>query len=34
MFWYGAYSRLLADHRGAEAEAMIDQIESVVAVYP
>lgn len=34
MLWYGAYPQLLADHRGAEAEAMIAQIESAVAAYP
>lgn len=34
MLWYGAYPQLLADHRGAEAEAMIDQIEAAVAAYP
>lgn len=34
MLWYGAYPQLLADHRGAKAEAMIEQIESAVAAYP
>lgn len=34
MLWYGAYPQLLADYRSAEAEAMIDQIESTVAAYP
>ena len=34
MLWYGAYPQLLADHRGAEAEAMIDPIETAVAAYP
>ncbi len=34
MLWYGAYPQLLADHRGAQAEAMIEQIESAVAAYP
>ena len=27
-------TQLLAEHRGAEAETMIDQIESAVAAYP
>ncbi|MEJ8850407.1 DUF3750 domain-containing protein [Variovorax rhizosphaerae] len=34
MLWFGAYPQLLADHRGARAEALIDQIESAVAAYP
>ena len=34
MLWHGVYSQLLADHRGAEAEAMIDRIKSAVAAYP
>jgi hypothetical protein len=34
MLWYGAYPQLLADHRGAQAEAMIGQIEAAVAAYP
>lgn len=34
MLWYGAYPQLLADHRGAQAEAMIEQIEAAVAAYP
>ncbi|MBU1362107.1 MAG: DUF3750 domain-containing protein [Gammaproteobacteria bacterium] len=34
LLWFGAYPQLLADHRGAQAEAMIDQIESAVAAYP
>lgn len=34
MLWYGAYPQLLADHRGARAEAMIGQIEAAVAAYP
>ncbi|MDB5877861.1 MAG: hypothetical protein JWQ41_1275 [Variovorax sp.] len=34
LLWFGAYPQLLADHRGAEAEAMIEQIESAVAAYP
>lgn len=32
--WYGAYPRLLVEHRGAAAEAMIDRIEAAVARYP
>lgn len=32
--WYGAQPELLADFRGAEAEAMIDRIEAAVASYP
>lgn len=34
MLWYGAYPQLLVDHRGAKAEAMIEQIEAAVADYP
>lgn len=34
MVWYGAYPQLLVDHRGAEAETMIEDIESAVAAYP
>ena len=34
LLWYGAYPQLLADHRGASAEALIAQIESAVATYP
>ncbi|RZL66029.1 MAG: DUF3750 domain-containing protein [Variovorax sp.] len=34
MLWYGAHPQLLADHRGPQAEAMIDAIESAVAAYP
>jgi hypothetical protein len=34
MLWYGAYPQLLADHRGAQAQALIEQIESAVAAYP
>ena len=34
MQWFGAIPQLLADHRGAKAEALIDQIESAVAAYP
>lgn len=33
-YWYGAKPRLLVDHRGAEAEAMIPQIEAAIASYP
>ena len=32
--WYGAYPRLLVEHRGPAAEAMIDRIEAAVARYP
>ncbi|BDT68299.1 hypothetical protein os1_24810 [Comamonadaceae bacterium OS-1] len=32
--WYGAYPQLLADHRGADADGMIDAIEAAVAAYP
>ncbi|WP_218668945.1 DUF3750 domain-containing protein [Variovorax sp. KK3] len=32
--WFGADPQLLADHRGAHAEALIDQIETAVAAYP
>ena len=32
--WYGATPELLADHRGAGVEAMIDDIEAAVASYP
>ena len=32
--WYGAYPQLLADHRGAGVEDMIDDIEAAVAAYP
>jgi hypothetical protein len=32
--WFGANPQVLAEHRGARAEAMIDQIESAVAAYP
>lgn len=32
--WYGAYPRLLVEHRGAAAEAMITRIEAAVARYP
>lgn len=33
-YWYGAKPRLLADIRGANAEAMIPQIEAAIASYP
>ncbi len=33
-FWYGAEPRLLVDHRGPAAAAMIDDIEAAVASYP
>ncbi|MFC3396340.1 DUF3750 domain-containing protein [Brenneria rubrifaciens] len=33
-FWFGARPVLLADHRGAEAEAMIPQIEAAIKSYP
>ena len=32
--WYGSQPRLLVDHRGERAEAMIDQIEAAIASYP
>ena len=32
--WFGASPQLLADHRGPQAEALIDEIESAVAGYP
>ncbi len=32
--WYGAQPELLADFRGAEAEAMIERIEAAIASYP
>ncbi|MEZ5658620.1 MAG: DUF3750 domain-containing protein [Burkholderiaceae bacterium] len=32
--WFGARPTLLADHRGARAEAMIDAIEAAVQAYP
>ena len=32
--WFGAMPMLLADHRGATAEAMIGRIEAAVASYP
>ncbi|KAA8995762.1 DUF3750 domain-containing protein [Affinibrenneria salicis] len=33
-FWFGARPRLLADHRGASAAAMIPQIEAAINNYP
>ncbi len=33
-FWYGAHPELLADFRGASAEALIDRIEAAIASYP
>lgn len=33
-YWYGAKPRLLVEHRGAAAEAMIPQIEAAIASYP
>ncbi|AHF77189.1 hypothetical protein Sant_2142 [Sodalis praecaptivus] len=33
-YWFGAKPRLLVDHRGPEAEAMIPQIEAAIATYP
>lgn len=33
-YWYGAKPRLLVEHRGPEAEAMIPQIEAAIASYP
>ncbi|MCR9174974.1 MAG: DUF3750 domain-containing protein [Alphaproteobacteria bacterium] len=32
--WYGKLPALLVDHRGAEAEALIPEIEAAVASYP
>ena len=32
--WYGSTPSLLVDHRGADAEPMIDAIEAAVASYP
>lgn len=32
--WYGAQPEVLADFRGAPAEAMIDRIEAAIASYP
>lgn len=33
-YWYGAKPRLLVEHRGAEAEAMIPRIEAAIQSYP
>jgi hypothetical protein len=33
-YWFGAQPRLLADHRGPQAERLIDRIEAAVAQYP
>ncbi|WP_313669286.1 DUF3750 domain-containing protein [Atlantibacter sp.] len=33
-YWYGSKPRLLVEHRGAAAEAMIPQIEAAIASYP
>lgn len=33
-YWYGARPRLLVEHRGAEAEAMIPQIVAAIVSYP
>lgn len=33
-YWYGARPRLLVEHRGAEAEAMIPQIVTAIVSYP
>ncbi|ADU70212.1 DUF3750 domain-containing protein [Pantoea sp. At-9b] len=33
-YWYGARPRLLVDHRGAAAQAMIPQIEAAIKSYP
>ena len=33
-YWFGAKPRLLVEHRGAEAEAMIPQIVAAIASYP
>ncbi len=32
--WFGAYPQLLAEHRGAGVDAMIDRIEAAAAAYP
>lgn len=32
--WFGATPQVLADHRGAGVDAMIDQIEAAIASYP
>ncbi|MBJ7223973.1 MULTISPECIES: DUF3750 domain-containing protein [unclassified Brenneria] len=33
-FWFGAVPKLLVEHRGADAEAMIPQIEAAIKNYP
>lgn len=33
-FWFGEKPRLLADHRGAGVEELIDQVEQAVSDYP
>nr|MBA2817174.1 hypothetical protein [Candidatus Pantoea persica] len=33
-YWYGARLRLLVEHRGAAAEAMIPRIEAAIQSYP
>jgi hypothetical protein len=33
-FWFGAQPKLLVDHRGADVDVMIDQIEAAIASYP
>ncbi|WP_413737571.1 DUF3750 domain-containing protein [Sodalis sp. RH21] len=33
-YWYGSRPKLLVDHRGAGAEAMIPQIEAAIGSYP
>lgn len=33
-YWYGAKPRLLVEHRGSAAQAMIPQIEAAIASYP
>ncbi|WP_437890980.1 DUF3750 domain-containing protein [Phytobacter sp. V91] len=33
-YWYGARPRLLVEHRGPEAQAMIPQIKAAIASYP
>ncbi len=33
-YWYGSKPRLLVEHRGKEAEAMIPQIEAAIASWP
>lgn len=32
--WFGAMPQVLADHRGSEVDAMIDQIEAAITRYP